>query len=530
MKLLMTLASLAAFYSVSIFAAEHPRIKLNYSYKTVNPPQLITGSDTVALPDPDPSSLRTTSDVAIERTLFLVKLGKSLQHHLKEFETKPCRPMGPIAEPPLRPHPPIEVRYDCSEKHRVGDGLRTELTKLNVSLSVLAGLVATNDLVGVMRLSEKLADNMKAFKGPRPLGPLPRPPVIRSPSAPGMPPFPPAAAPSFTGGLTVTTGGAQNFAYFKKVVESGLVPPAASFTLDGFLKDFDLSLTGTICDQLICPHAAVAVDEGLHKLFVQIAMNSSVTAESFHRRPLNLAIVLDISGSMSATDNTAKTRLEWAKEALKKTVENLNEGDVLSIALFETNARMLLPPEKVTNKDRIFDMLTAIQTEGTTNLEAGLRMGYESAAKNLSPFYENRVILISDAGLNTGVVNEDEILNLVNKWAVREVGLTAIGMGDNFKQKFINHIAQSKGGNYLFVQSGEEMQQYFDAFKFLVTPIATDLALAIDVKNAKFVAAYGVPYRQGEEIKSILDIKTLFFTASGGGAILLEYDLPAEPI
>jgi putative ABC transport system ATP-binding protein len=45
-------------------------------------------------------------------------------------------------------------------------------------------------------------------------------------------------------------------------------------------------------------------------------------------------VVLDISGSMSATDGTDKSRLEWAKDSLRKILEQLNDQDYLSLVLF----------------------------------------------------------------------------------------------------------------------------------------------------------------------------------------------------
>jgi Ca-activated chloride channel family protein len=145
----------------------------------------------------------------------------------------------------------------------------------------------------------------------------------------------------------------------------------------------------------------------------------------------------------------------------------------------------------------------------------------------VAPGLENRVILISDAGLNTGVTDENILLKEVADYAGEHVGLTAIGVGDNFNQKFVRKITESQGGNYLFVQSGKRMIEYFQQFDFFVSPVAYNLKAQLNVEGleAKLAKAYGVPTVPGEPLRDVIDIRSLFLAASGGGALLLEYDL-----
>ena len=101
---------------------------------------------------------------------------------------------------------------------------------------------------------------------------------------------------------------------------------------------------------------------------------------------------------MSARDNTEKSRLEWAKDAIIKTVNELNEKDILSIVLFDTKSEVLLSAQNVTDRDAIIAKVRELKTKGSTNLEAGLMDGYEEVSARALDLegYENRVILISD--------------------------------------------------------------------------------------------------------------------------------------
>ena len=332
------------------------------------------------------------------------------------------------------------------------------------------------------------------------------------------------------GGLSVVAGGAQNFGLFRKTVTDGFVPRSETLTIEGFFNEFDLRLSKRSCRRLICIQPSVAIFPETKKMYVQLGMNSIVSKETFLRKPLNLSVVIDVSGSMEDRDGTEKSRLEWAKEAAIKAIGELNRNDYLSIVTFDTASEIVIHPTRVTDKRSLIAVVKALKTKGTTNLESGLRDGYEQVSSRMleTRGYEQRIILITDAGWNTGVTDEALLLKLVTDFANDGIGLTALGVGLNFDQKLIHGITQSRGGNYLFVQSGRDLSSYFDAFDFLVTPIAHTFKVGIELKNvnAKLEGIYGVPKNHEPPIAwPLIDVQTLFFNVDRGGAILAEYSL-----
>lgn len=328
--------------------------------------------------------------------------------------------------------------------------------------------------------------------------------------------------------MGVGTGGAMDAGQFRAVIQNKGVPYPASFTREGFMAEFDLSLTGSNCESLLCVKPAYLIDRDRNKLFVQIGMSTMVTEKTFKRRPLNLSLIIDVSGSMDAKDGTEKTRLEWAKLAAKETVRRLNTEDTLSIVLFDDKETVLLAPTSVSDKDSINEKISTIVTGGSTNLESGLRRGFELVSEQMSVTRENRVILISDAGLNTGIVSQEDLVKMVGDFAGEEIGLTAIGVGVNFNQTFVHGITMSKGGNYLFLQSGKELTNYFNQFDFLTTPVAYNFKADLEIIGLKatLVDSYGIPKKAASPVQELVDIRTLFLTSSDrGGATLLEYEL-----
>ena len=497
-----------------------------------------SGLETVTLDNS--TDIITSTSINGPKGMYLINYAKMTKKILEDYENIRCEVrfdpcpdfpiptepvIGGIVEPIRCPHRIRDPRpTTCPERIKLATRLKNELHQWNRSLP--NPLRAEFD--ELTDLSIKLISNINNAKAsgsrpPRPVRPKPVHTDLRDSIGSSV------GSGGAGAGLNVTVGGAQDFAFFKKSVNSGIVPKKRDFVIEGFLSEFDLSIeSNSPCDKTVCVFPSITLDSESEKLFVQIGMNSALTEESFQRRPLNLSIVLDISGSMSATDRTSQSRLDWAKDSINAIVNELKRGDKLSIVTFESSAEILLSSQYVTDKTAILTQVDDIVTKGSTNLEAGLRFGYQETQSSFLESFENRVILISDAGVNTGVTNEGEIEALVEDYARNGVGLTAIGIGTNFKQDLVHSITRSVGGNYIFVNSGEELLANFKHFDFLMSPIATDFkaSLHIDQDNAQFVRAYGLNLKDKEESGTIFDIKTLFLSGSDkGGAIILEYDL-----
>src|SRR5437588_2127256 len=75
---------------------------------------------------------------------------------------------------------------------------------------------------------------------------------------------------------------------------------------------------------------------------------------------LNLALVLDVSGSMYEEDGTGISRLKRIQDAAIAAIQKLKPEDNLSIIAFANNALTLLPSTKMSEKDKIIDVIQKI--------------------------------------------------------------------------------------------------------------------------------------------------------------------------
>src|SRR5690348_11228071 len=76
---------------------------------------------------------------------------------------------------------------------------------------------------------------------------------------------------------------------------------------------------------------------------------------------LNLALVLDMSGSMYEEDGTNISRLKRVQDAAIAAIQKLKPDDTLTIVAFANNALVVLPPTNVSDKAKIENAIRNIE-------------------------------------------------------------------------------------------------------------------------------------------------------------------------
>lgn len=173
------------------------------------------------------------------------------------------------------------------------------------------------------------------------------------------------------------------------------------------------------------------------------------------RPKLNLSLVLDRSGSMGGV------KMQRAREATVYCVDELLPTDQLSVVVFDEHIDTLVPSQLVTNKAMMKDLISRVNSRGSTALhEAWVRGGME-VSEHLFDEGVNRVILITDGQANVGVTSADEIVSQALGLFKRGVSTSTIGIGDDFNEDLLLPMAQSAGGNAWHVAEAGDMQRIF---------------------------------------------------------------------
>src|SRR5438105_1737323 len=75
---------------------------------------------------------------------------------------------------------------------------------------------------------------------------------------------------------------------------------------------------------------------------------------------LNLALVLDVSGSMYEEDGTGISRLKRIQQAAAAAIDKLRPEDTLAVVAFAHYAQVVLPSTGLAEKDKINDVIQRI--------------------------------------------------------------------------------------------------------------------------------------------------------------------------
>jgi Ca-activated chloride channel family protein len=204
------------------------------------------------------------------------------------------------------------------------------------------------------------------------------------------------------------------------------------------------------------------------------------------RKPSVLTFIIDVSGSMGS-DN----RLGMVKQALGMLVQRLHNDDTVSIAAFTTDAWVVLEPTSGSDKRSILRAIDTLTPMNSTNVDAGLRVGYGLADEMYRQGANNRVVLCSDGVANTGAVDPNTLVDFVRTYAQRDIMLTTIGVGmGNYNDVLLEQLADKGNGFYAYVDTPEEAQKLFlEKLTGTLQTIALDAKVQVDF-NPEVVSRY----------------------------------------
>ncbi|MFF9198452.1 von Willebrand factor type A domain-containing protein [Streptomyces sp. NPDC014779] len=176
------------------------------------------------------------------------------------------------------------------------------------------------------------------------------------------------------------------------------------------------------------------------------------------RPPAALTFVVDVSGSMGEPG-----RLDLVKESLGLLADRLRDDDSLAIVTFSSEAETRLPMTRVgAHRGRIHEVVDSLETSSSTNVEAGVRTGYDVAVEGRRKGATNRVVLLSDALANTGDTEAAGILERIDTER-RRYGITlfGVGVGSDYGDAFMEELADKGDGHTTYVGSPEQARKVF---------------------------------------------------------------------
>ena len=238
------------------------------------------------------------------------------------------------------------------------------------------------------------------------------------------------------------------------------------------------------------------------------------------RPPVNVAIVLDRSGSMSGQ------KIEHAKKAAIKAIDYLDKDDIVSVVAYDHNVKVLVPATKVSDKADIKKRIASLQSGGNTALFAGVSKGAAELRKFADKDRVNRVILLSDGKANSGPSSPKALGDLGASLKKEGISVTTWGLGNGYNEDLMDQLARRSDGNHTFIESPQQLAGIFEAeFGDILSVVAQEVS--IEIKCAPGIRPVKVLNREAEisAQRIITQLNQLYSRQEK--YILIEVEVPA---
>ncbi|MBK8997212.1 MAG: VWA domain-containing protein [Myxococcales bacterium] len=192
--------------------------------------------------------------------------------------------------------------------------------------------------------------------------------------------------------------------------------------------------------------------------------------------PLNLAIVIDRSGSMKGK------RLQNAIDGARGMVRRLRDGDVVSVVTYSQTAEVLVAPTTVDSfsRDRVSASLGTISALGDTCISCGIDEGMAQLRQRSGMI--DRILLLSDGEATAGVRDPEGFRAIGARIRNMGASISSVGVDVDYNERVMNTLAIESNGRHHFVENAADLPRVFDQeLDTLAKSLAKNAEVAIDL-------------------------------------------------
>ncbi len=204
------------------------------------------------------------------------------------------------------------------------------------------------------------------------------------------------------------------------------------------------------------------------------------------RPPLNLVMLLDVSGSMGEPN-----KLPLVQQSFRMLVDQLNARDRVSIVVYAGAAGAVLDPTPGDQHARILAALDNLHAGGSTAGGEGLRLAYSLAEQNFNRNAVNRVIIATDGDFNVGINDPQQLQDFISRKRETGIYLSVFGFGGgNYNDALMQRLAQNGNGVATYIDTLNEARRVLrDEMASNMFSIANDVKIQVEF-NPRRVAEY----------------------------------------
>lgn len=235
--------------------------------------------------------------------------------------------------------------------------------------------------------------------------------------------------------------------------------------------------------------------------FLAVTFTAPRAATERERPPVNLALVLDRSGSMGGR------KIALARDAVEKALQMLRPTDRFSLVVYDDEVDVLVestPAEREAVSNAI-GRLRAVDARGTTNLGGGWLRGCEQVAAHATPDGLGRALLLTDGLANVGIVDPDALKAHAAELRRRGVATSTFGVGADFDERLLQAMADEGGGHFYYIERPEQIvdlltSELGDTLEVVARDVVLDIALPGGVCAELLSAARSEPVAGGVRV------------------------------
>lgn len=256
--------------------------------------------------------------------------------------------------------------------------------------------------------------------------------------------------------------------------------------------------------------------------FLKVGLTGFALSGQTDRAPVNVAIVLDRSGSMEGE------KIARAKDAAILAVDMLDSRDIASIVTYSDSVSVLVPSTRIVDKEDVRAKVRSIYADGSTALFAGVSKG----AHELRKFFErqrvNRVILLSDGLANVGPDSPGALGDLGSSLRREGISVSTIGLGLGYNEDLMVQLAQKSDGNHAFVENTRDLSRIFRyEFDDVLSVVAQEIEISIHC--APGIVPVRVMGRDADIADGVVYTTINQLYSNQQKYIMLEVEIPPQP-
>nr|MBA3895200.1 VWA domain-containing protein [Gemmatimonadales bacterium] len=193
--------------------------------------------------------------------------------------------------------------------------------------------------------------------------------------------------------------------------------------------------------------------------YLRVSFTAPEAPRSGTRLPVNVALVLDRSGSMSGG------KLDLAREAAERALAQLKSDDRFAVVAYDDRVDVVTPSSMATPaaRSRAAYRLRSIEPRGSTDLCSGWLAGIEQVGREMNPASIGRCLLLTDGLANHGITDHSELTRYAGELRGRGVATSTFGVGEDFDERLLQAMAEAGGGNSYYLRDAERISEFLES-------------------------------------------------------------------